>query len=134
MGSSVRYGWIQPACACLSPQAAAKGQALGESSLCPVGGACAFGKILERISCGWCRRGEFLLGSQESLRVVQGAVGCSQHHPEQQLVVLRDKALLAPGYRDPQGTDEYVSNCSDHGEKGQVRLGYDRGVCTVQVQ
>lgn len=45
LGSAVRYGWIQPACACLNPQAAAKGQALGESSPCRMGGA--FGKILE---------------------------------------------------------------------------------------
>lgn len=40
VGSSVRYGRIQPACACLSLQAAAKDQALGESSPCPVGGTC----------------------------------------------------------------------------------------------
>lgn len=132
MGSSVRYGWIQPACACLSPQAVAKGQAPGESSPCPVGGARAFGKILERSSCGWCRRGEFLPGSPESLGVVQGVVQCSQHRPKQQLVVLCVKALLAPRYRDSQGT-EYVSKCSDHGETGQVRLWLGSLHCTDAV-
>lgn len=129
MGSSVRYGWIQPACACLNPQAAAKGQALGESSPCPVGGARAFGKILECSSRGWCRRGEFLPGSQESLPVVRGAVQCSQNCPKQQLVVLCDEAVLAPRYRGSQGT-EYVSNCGNHGETGQVRLWLRRLHCT----
>lgn len=49
--------------------------------------------------------------------MVQGAVRCSQHCPKQ----LCDKAFPAPRCRDSQGTD-YVSNCRDHGEMGQVRL------------
>lgn len=74
----------------------------------------------------WCRRGRFL---SECLRVVQGAV---QRRPEQQLVVLCDKSLLALRYRDSQGTD-CVSNHSDHGETEQVRLWLGSLQCTGAV-
>lgn len=107
-----------------------QGQAPGESSPYPVGGAHAFGKVLKSSSHRRCRKEESLPGSQESLEVVQGAVQGSQHGSEQQLVVLCNKALMALRYRDCQATDCVPAVATGKWD----RTCYGWGVCTEQMQ